>query len=45
MFFGIHEKKMLAIIFMRNETKIYFLVQFWKEKKDGVDLWWRRSYC
>ena len=27
-FFGIQKKKMLAIIFMRNEVKFYFLVEF-----------------
>ena len=32
MFFGIH-KKMLAIIFMRNEIKFYFFGTILKEKK------------
>ena len=27
-FFGIQKKKLLAIIFMRNEVKFYFLVEF-----------------
>ena len=44
-FFGIQKKKIVSNNFYEKWGKILFFGRILKGKKNGVDLWWRHSYC